>query len=136
MASEQSILQQLWIHAHKQGTITVPCGNQASATRMRFAMYNAVKSYRDGKGNPPQALRDALDNCCLSLTPDKCGIIVQPKVATGNMQAILAVLGDAQIKSAEMLLAEESVARIMGQLDAPKEPTPVNPIASHYGARG
>ena len=138
MADEKSILQQLWIHAHKQGGATVECGSQAAATRMRFALYNAVKSYRDGKGEPPQVLREAIDNCAISMTADKQSIVIQPKVSTSNMKAILAILGEASIKTAEELSMDESLARIMEKVAEPaKAPTGplLSDVARSYGAR-
>lgn len=139
MADEKSILQQLWIHAYKEGGATVDCGTQAAATRMRFALYNAVKTYRDGKGEPPEVLRKAIDNCAISMTADKKSVIIQPKVSTSNMRAILAVLGDTPIKTAEELAMDESLARIMEKVAAPEAESagPVlNDTARGYGARG
>lgn len=139
---EQTILQNLWIlAAQRQDGVSVPCGDTASARRLRFALYNAVKWFKGDNPKPcSEELLTAITSCSLSFTPDETGVVIRQKIATKVNQAILAVLGDAPILSEEERQAMESADRIhaMMRQDMP-EPDPekeaLSQTARMYGAR-
>jgi hypothetical protein len=137
---EQVILQNLWIlAASRPDGVEVPCGDAASARRLRFALYNAVKWFKGDKAKPcSEALANAIATCALSFTEDETGVVVRQKIATKVNQAILSVLGDLPLLSDADRQAQESGQRMMQRLlgDVTSEVVPeVSPTAKGYGAR-
>ena len=136
---EQIILQNLWaLAASRPDGVTVPCGDKASARRLRFAMYNAVKWFKGEKAKPcSEELANAIATCSLSFTEDETGIIVRQKIATKVNQAILSVLGDLEILSDEQRQAKESGERMLKRMQEEMLPEPekVSAVAKGYGAR-
>lgn len=140
---EQVLLQNLWVLAStRPDGVTVPCGDESSARRLRFALYNAVKHFKpkDGKEGKPcsQQLADAIASCALSFTPDNTGIVIRQKITTKINTSVLAALGDFQIKTEDDRQADEAAARIMQNMASfePVEDVPkVASRSSSYGAR-
>ena len=81
--TEQDILLSVWREAGRNPDgLTVPCGNESDARRLRFTLYNALKPIKTGKLTADSALKYAIDNCSLSFTDDKCGLVLRSKVST------------------------------------------------------
>lgn len=143
MADSKTILQEVWRAANtRPNGMTIPCEDERAAVSLRFALYNAVKVFRTGRATPDNRLHDAMEECSISLTPDKKGIVVRKKSETGAMPDILRLLGkdEGEIKSAEVLAARESSERILRRMEetAPRHnPEPEQPTtkANAYGAR-
>ena len=136
---EQVILQNLWIlAASRPDGVAVPCGDKASARRLRFAMYNAVKWFKgEGAKACSEELSNAIATCSLSFTEDETGVVIRQKIATKVNQAILSVLGDLEILSDDQRQAKESGERMLKRMQeemAPPQPT-VSDLAKGYGAR-
>lgn len=139
LTDEQTILQNLWILGASQAEgATVPCGDAASARRLRFALYNAVKQFKGENAKPcSEKLKAAITTCALSFTDDQKGIIIRQKIATKLNKSVLEVLGDFALQTEEERQAQESFERIMAKnADAAPEPqVELSPQASLYGAR-
>lgn len=141
MSNEVELMREMWRLGYSEPNgVTLPCPDQATATRLRFALYNSVKAFRNGKGEADQTLRDALNNCQLSIDPQTAAISISRKLNTAASLAMLSVLGNRPIRTTEQAAADESLARVMSQLNtlAPAQPDPMAPInpGSKYGARG
>lgn len=136
---EQVILQNLWIMAASlPDGATVPCGSAASARRLRFALYNAVKYCKGPDAKPcSEELLNAITTCSLGFSDDGTAVVIRQKIATKVNQAILGVLGDFQLLSDEERQAKEAGERVMQRLltepDKPK--VEVTAAAKGYGAR-
>lgn len=135
MSNEKALLQEAWRTANSSPTgFTIPCPDARQAASLRFALYAATKQFRNGKGEPDQALADALNNCAITITPEHA-VKIAPKLATKTSQVILAALGQAP-RTVEDYKVTESLERVMGKLAVPEPPKPeVSNIASNYGAR-
>ena len=136
---EQVILQNLWVVASTlpEGA-DVPCGDPASARRLRFAMYNAVKQFKGENAKPcSDQLLNAITTCALSFGGDGSHVLIRPKIATKLNQAVLGVLAGFELKTEEDRQAEESSARVLEMLERREEPTQelLTDAASIYGAR-
>ena len=144
MADSKTILQEVWRAANtRPNGMTIPCEDERAAVSLRFALYNAVKVFRTGWASPDDQLRDAMEECSISFTPDKKGIVVKKKSETGAMPDILRLLGkgEGEIKSAEVLAARESSERILRRMEQEaipqhdEGPEPLTTKANAYGAR-
>lgn len=139
LKDEQTILQNLWILGASQPEgATVPCGDAASARRLRFALYNSVKQFKGENAKPcSEKLKEAITTCALSFSDDGKGIVIRQKIATKLNQAVLGVLADFEVHTDEERQAQESFERIMAK-NAEAKPEPqveLSPQASMYGAR-
>lgn len=137
--NDKAMMQEVWRKAYNDPKgFTIPCANPATASKVRFALYNATAAFRSGKSEPDELLGKALANC--QVTVDGSNVMVQQKLATTVSQTILAQLGP-NVKTVEDYKAEESIARVMQSLEAPQEPsiqdepTAMRSTASQYGAR-
>jgi len=142
ISADHQVLQAIWrqAYANPKG-LTIPCGTEAQATRMRFSLYNSVKYFRSGKYEPDEKLARAIDTLSISFTPDKCGLQLIPKVLSGMMPQLLAMLGGVVPKTVDELLLEEAAARIAKMAieqvqEEPKVKTDAEIRAINYGARG
>jgi hypothetical protein len=139
LKDEQTILQNLWIlGATAHDGATVPCGDAASARRLRFALYNAVKQFKGENAKPcSDQLKQAISSCALSFTDDGKGLIIRQKIATKLNRSVLDVLKNFTIQTDEERQAVESSERIMSKLlNETQEPqTELSSQASMYGAR-
>ena len=143
MDSQKQTMQSLWRKAIGQNEpLKIRCASLADARRLRFALYNAVREFREGRdGRPPRRaadpeLRRAVEECTVLFDQDDARVVVmQTKASSSMMQAALAALGaDApagldEVQMAAEVSAEE-VRRKLGALaegPAPamhSEPTP------------
>ena len=135
--TENDIMLGIWREAGRsEDGVTIPCESVANATRLRFALYNALKPIKAGKQVADSALLHAIKSCSLSFTEDKLGLVVRPKVATVLGKSMLAALAGKGVKTVEEYLLEESAARIMGVMAEPEKVKPAtSDLASLYGAR-
>jgi hypothetical protein len=138
--SEQAIMHDIWRAAYTNPDgITIPCESEASAKRLRFALYNAVKPIKSGAKVADEGLKAAIANCSIGFTDDKKGLCVQQKVATQLNKILLGVLAEqgVTVRSTEDYLLDESFKRLSElTIEAPKEDKLVNHLAMSYGARG
>lgn len=130
MDEQKALLQGLWRKAFSQDEpLAIPCKTASNATRMRFALYNAVRGVRTGKDKVDDLLRRATENCSISFDPeDKSILIMQKKIMTEMMQTVAEILGDTPElkKSDEQMEAEASLALLTKKLNegvSPDQPT-------------
>lgn len=139
ITNETEIMREMWrlAYSRKEG-VTIPCPDKSSAMRLRFALYNAVKLYRNGKDEADSALTSAIANCQLAIGEDNKSVVMKRKLDSATNKAMLAILGNAMPQSVDDAMALESMARIMERVQetlAP-EPTKDDTVARRYGARG
>jgi len=136
-SQEHVILQDVWRKAHSMPNgWEVACKDEATATRMRFSLYNAVKHFRSGKYEADAALILAMKECSISFTPDKKGLIIRKKVLSGMLPSLVALLGGMP-KSTQELVEEEHArefAKRMSKEIAEDKPE-ISQKAHNYGAR-
>jgi len=139
MDNAQAIMQELWRAANTRPEgITIPCPNEQQAISLRFALYNSVKRARSGRDTVDDKLKEALANCSISFTPDKCGLVIKQKASMGMLPQLLVLLGGTVPEASEVVQAKESAARIMEQLAALQEPAPTEATPAKlnpYGLR-
>lgn len=120
MDEQKQLLQGLWRKAFGQDdALEIPCKTKSNATRMRFALYNAVRGVRTGKDKVDDLLKQAVENCTIGFHPaDRSVLIMQKKVMTEMMQTIAGILGDAPNlrKTDEQMEVEASQALLMKKL--------------------
>lgn len=136
MSNEKALLQEAWRTAYTSPNgFPIPCPDARQAASLRFALYSATKQFRNDKGDPDEVLRNALNNCAITITPDHT-VLIQRKLASRTSQTILAALGQAP-KTVEEYKIGESLSRVLGKLEQPAtEPVePISEAASKYGAR-
>ena len=121
MDEQKALLQGLWRKAFGQDEpLTIPCKTASNATRMRFALYNAVRGVRTGKDKVDDLLRRATENCSIGFDPeDKSILIMQKKIMTEMMQTVAGILGDTPElrKTDEQMEVEASQALLMKKLN-------------------
>lgn len=132
LTDEKAVMQGLWRKALESPKgLTIPCGNPQAAARLRFALYNGVRTFRKSQAMPDELLAQALAELTISFTPDKSGLVIGPKAATGMMPQLLAILGEVPATIEELQTSSEldEMAKRMATLGAePAEPsTYVNP---------
>jgi len=136
MSNEKALMQEAWRAGYQSPDgLLIKCATKAEAVRTRFTLYGAVKHFRNGKGEPDQALADAINNCAILLTPE--GVLIQRKLAGEVAKGLLAQLGR-EPKTVDQYNAEASMERIMQRVNAPAEADAspkVTPLAASYGAR-
>lgn len=95
MDEHRAKLQGLWRKAYREDRpIEIPCKTESAATKLRFAMYDAVRVFRRGTAQPDEELGKAIANCMLSFKEgDKTVLVVMKKTATELMSAIDEILG-------------------------------------------
>jgi hypothetical protein len=125
MDEKKAQLQALWLTAAKADKpIELPCGNEASAVRMRLDIYNAVKRVRAGKEGSEE-LREAATNVMLSIKKeDRSVLVLQRKSTAGVMQTVAEILKAHKqaIVDPELAGVEESLARFQAKMDAEVDP--------------
>jgi hypothetical protein len=133
LTDEKAVMQALWRKALELPKgLTIPCGNAQAAARLRFALYNGVRAFRKGLAKPDEALAQALAELTISFTPDKSGLVIGPKAATGMMPQLLAIIGEVPATVEELQTTSEldEMAKRMAALMVEPEVTPstyVNP---------
>lgn len=140
MSNDKHTLQEAWRLGHRlPDGFTIPAASIKHAARIRFALYNATKAFRNGAGTTDEELRAALDNCQITISDN--GVTIQAKVSTDISRAVEAALGR-PARSVEDYESEASLARLMGKLEDLAVPEPeqasltiTQQTASKYGAR-
>mgnify|MGYP003452956368 CR=1 FL=1 len=120
ISKSMAIFHELWRMAYKNADFPpIQCGSIAAAQRLRFALYNAVKPYRAGKREADPELKEAMINCSIALTPDRCGVIVQRKLDSEMSQILLKAIGGEIPLTIDERMAQSAYERIMkrGQAD-------------------
>ena len=146
MDEQKELLQGLWRKAFLQAEpLLIPCKSESNAIRLRFALYNAVREVRKGKGKADKTLIEATNNCTIGFSPgDRATLLVQRKVMTELMQVVVDLVGDASElrKSEEDMEIEASSALLLEKLkqsaDFSSEQSPANlglPRKTHYYTR-
>lgn len=127
---EQQIYQAIWRKAIEipEG-LTIPTPSERSAKSLRFALYNASRRVRNGQEVADAVLTKAVQEIAISFTPDKMGLRLCRKEATGLLPQLVEIVGEANVVSTEDKLAAESADRIAGLLTeaAPAEAPSANP---------
>ena len=134
MDEQKELLQGLWRKAFLQTEpLLIPCKSESNAIRLRFALYNAVREVRKGKGKADKTLIDATNNCTIGFSPDdRATLLVQRKVMTELMQVVVDLVGDAPElrKSEEDMEIEASSALLLEKLkqsaEFSREQSPAN----------
>lgn len=123
MSQDTTILHSLWRKAlNSPVPVKITCQTKSDAVRLRWAMYNAVAKYRPDGPKHAQAdadLREAIENCSLAVEgkdPGPFALVVQRKVITSLMQAVVAALGETPVLDTVTMAAKESEARVMSKL--------------------
>ena len=146
MDEQKELLQGLWRKAFLQEEpLLIPCKSESNAIRLRFALYNAVREVRKGKGKADKTLVEAANNCTIGFSPgDRTTLLAQRKVMTELMQVVVDLVGDAPElrKSEEDMEIEASSALLLEKLkqsaDFSPEQSPANlglPRKTHYYTR-
>lgn len=114
ISKSMAIFHECWRLANQGDEPKVfQCANAAAAARMRFAMYNAVKPYRNGKREADPELMEAMLNCSISLTPDKTGVILGKKLDTEMSKILLEAVGGKIPLTIDERMANSAYERIM-----------------------
>lgn len=120
MDEQKALLQALWRKAYlSEVPIEIPCKTKSNATRMRFALYNAVREVRKGNVEADSGLKKALENCTIGFSPeDPTVLVLQKKIISEFMQTVHAALAADQqlIKSEEEMKIEASQERFLEKL--------------------
>lgn len=138
MSNDKHTLQEAWRLGYRlPNGFTIPAASAKHAARIRFALYNATKAFRNGAGTTDEELRKALDNCQITLS--ETGVTIQAKISTDISRAVEEALGR-EVRSIDDYESDASLARLMGKIEAlaPVEPAPLTSsqlAASKYGAR-
>lgn len=124
MDEQKKLLQGLWRKAFlAEEPVLIPCKTEANATRLRFSLYNAVRTIRSGKQQVDETLQQATENVSVGFAPqDRTAVLMQRKVMTDLMQTIQDLVGDAPelVKSEEDMVMEHSQALLMEKLGSEK----------------
>jgi len=143
ISKSMAIFHEVWRMANTEdGMKVVQCKTAAAAARLRFAMYNAVKPYRNGKREADPELREAILNCSISLTPDKTGVLLQRKIDTELAQVLLEAVGGKLPLTIDERMANSAFERIMKrgavepeEFEAREDGAYVDKSGALYGAR-
>ena len=146
VSKAMAIFHEVWRTAYKHEGEFPPlmCRDTAAAQRLRFALYNAVKPFRDGKREVDDDLRDAMLECSIGLTPDRCGVVVQRKLDTEMNKLMLEAIGGKIPLTIDERMANAAYERLMTRgarevVDAETETGPngerIITKALSYGAR-
>lgn len=125
MDEQKKLLQGLWRKAflhHEE--LRVPCKTKANATKLRFSLYNAVRKVRTGKEPADKELLQAVENCTIGFAPDdETVVLIQKKVMTDLMQAIIGIVGDDPnlLKSEEDIEIANSQESFLKKLNDPSQ---------------
>ena len=140
VSKSMAIFHEVWRVAHRETNFPpFTCGTTQAAQRLRFALYNAVKPFRDGKRECDEELREAMLNCSVALTPDRCGVVIQKKLDTEMSKLLLEAIGGVIPLTIEERMLNASYERVMAR--GAREPLDTaedckgNEIILNYGAR-
>lgn len=123
---KKTMLQEAWRRVLRTGEVfEIKCASPSEARTMRFDLYNAMKVGKHKRLDDfDPELAEAKETCMISMrADDPCVVIVQPKTATRNMQALAAALGvlPEEVKSKEELEVADSAKRMMQQVGVIEE---------------
>ena len=138
--NEVSVMQALWRLAYRKGRHSIDLPSLSDCRRVRFALYNAVRTVRQGKLFDEE-LAAAAAECSISI--EGTTLIIQAKSATPAMNAVLASIGGeldsllaVEPKSQEQVDMERSQAKLLEKLNEPVKDEPaIDKPAEAYGAR-
>lgn len=125
MDKQKLICQGLWRKAGQtQEEVAIPCKTLADARRLRFALYNAVREFKDdpktgreGKRADPD-LQAGIENFSVSFHDEApTTIVLRHKGSSTAMQAALAVLGDTPLLAPEGMEVAASIAAVQKKLE-------------------
>lgn len=120
MDTQKMMLQGLWRKAFKkEGGLELNCKTPSNATKMRFALYAAVRGVREGKEKADEELLQAIENCSISFAEeDKSILFMRRSVLTDMMQLVSEVLEDSPelVKTQEQMEMEASQRLVMEKL--------------------
>ena len=109
-----ALFHECWRLGNKtEGFPPIKCSDTRAAQRLRFALYNAVKPFRDGKRECDDELREAMTNCSIALTEDRCGVIVQKKLDSEIGKLLLEAVGGEIPLTIDERMANAAYERIM-----------------------
>lgn len=145
VSKAMAIFHEVWRCAYQAEGAFPPivCKDTGAAQRLRFALYNAVKPFRDGKREVDDVLREAMLECSVALTPDRCGVIIQRKLDTDMNKLMLEAIGGKIPLTIDERMANAAYERIMKRgarepvdtvTDFDKSGEPITRALS-YGAR-
>jgi hypothetical protein len=106
-ANDQLMMHKIWRKALREGKVSFDLPTVSDAVQMRFGLYNSIRPVRTGKVFDEELLRASRD---CQVTLKGTSVIVQAKVMTEVMQAVMAVLGEDAKTIDNPLLSEEEHA--------------------------
>jgi hypothetical protein len=137
-AIELAKLQTVWRTAlQRDQPVIIACPTIATARNIRFRLYNAVKSVRDGRAEGDPELVAAVDALQVSLREEPPAVIVQRKQTLELVDAALSALGidPASAKTSEELEIEASMRRMAAVAAEAAGASPAPRPAEAFGAR-
>lgn len=106
-ANDQLMMHKIWRKALREGKVKFDLPTVSDAVKLRFGLYNSIRPVRTGKVFDEELLRAARD---CQVTVSGTSVIVQAKVMTEVMQAVMAVLGEDALEAESPLLSAEEHA--------------------------
>ena len=129
LTKENQLYQAFWRQAltnGKQG-LTLPCKTQAEASRLRFALYNSVRAFKQGKVQPDQELAEAIANVTITFTEDKKGLQLTNRLDSGLLSELAKLIPKEKIVNAEELASREALKRMEERLGGVVTADPAKP---------
>lgn len=145
MDKQKQILQALWRRAGRMSEpLEINCKTESDAKRTRFALYNAVREFKEKDGKPGKPADDelkyAIENCSVGYKEGSVNVLViRGKASLEMMGAVLEALGDEKLLDEEQITASASAALVMKKLAAmekedvqPAQPIPGTRVTPYY----
>lgn len=145
---EALLMQSVWRKAIREGEVTLQLPTESDARRVRFTLYNSVRAVRQGKVIDEELLR-ATQECSIQITGST--VVIQSKMRSDMMQAVLAALGESEetmlakapapktMEEAEVEASQQRLMEKLGQVSpgtgADNENTPVGARVTPYYTR-
>lgn len=116
--STKTVLQQIWIKAWREKSLTITLRDKASRTSTRLALYSIAKAVKAKPLEFPKELVDAVTGCQISIVNDVQLCILHRKInaIAGELAAqlgidLLSIEQEASDKEAQEM--QESLRRVM-----------------------
>lgn len=119
--TETARLQAAWrTAAARPEGLTIPCPDLATARNIRFKLYNAVKSVRDGTWAGDAGLVEAVDAMKISVRAQPPAVVIDRKPSMTLIDAALMAAGVDPEAAQEPVAAElsGSLQRVMASVQA------------------
>lgn len=121
-SQENALLRQVWRKAVREGRVVLNFKDKREARRVRFALYNAVKPFKDGTLVDDELL-EAAEECKVQFEGETTLVVVK-KIMTAELQVIAESLGISpgglarlpEPRSLEEAQADTSLERLREQL--------------------